>query len=156
LRFFRCVLLCFLTVSIAAPSSYAQQKPLTADQQQVVDTVKSIFAAAKADDLGKFDSIVEPGFYMFDLGERFDGDAIMKLIREDHAQGIQYEWNVTVPDVHVSGNTAWIAYLNRGSITDRKGGVTAMTWTESAFLEKRDGSWKIAFFHSTRAPGPQK
>lgn len=35
-----------------------------------------------------------------------------------HAAGKRYEWNVTEPDVHISGNTAWIAYANKGSITD--------------------------------------
>lgn len=132
-------------------SSAAQQKPLTSDQQQVVDTVKSIFVAAKADDIARFHSIVLPGYYMFDGGMRFDGDAIMKLVSERHAKGVRYDWNVTDPDVHINGNTAWIAYVNRGSITDAQGKTTQMNWVESAFLEKQGDAWKIAFFHSTRA-----
>lgn len=132
-------------------SSAAQQKPLTSDQQQVVDTVKSIFVAAKADDIARFHSIVLPGYYMFDGGMRFDGDAIMKLVSESHAKGVRYDWNVTDPDVHINGNTAWIAYVNRGSITDAQGKTTQMNWVESAFLEKQGDAWKIAFFHSTRA-----
>jgi hypothetical protein len=47
---------------------------------------------------------------------------------------------VTEPDVHISGNTAWIAYVNKGSITDRSGTID-QKWLESAFLEKREGAF---------------
>src|SRR5260370_27373990 len=60
-------------------------------------------------------------------------------------------WNVTEPDVHISGNTAWIAYVNQGSITDASGTVS-QKWLESAFLQKQGGIWKIVFMHSTRVP----
>jgi ketosteroid isomerase-like protein len=129
----------------------AQQKSFTPDQQQVVDTVSTIFTAARADDLAKFDSVIAPGFYIFDAGARFDGDTIMALIKAQHAAGKRYEWNVTEPDVHISGNTAWIAYVNKGSITDTSGTVN-QNWLESAFLEKQAGAWKIVFMHSTRVP----
>jgi len=41
---------------------------------------------------------------------------------------------VTEPDAHISGNTAWIAYVNKGSISDASGTVN-QNWLESAFLE---------------------
>jgi hypothetical protein len=131
----------------------AQQKSLTSDQKQVVDTVSTIFTAARADDVAKFDSVIAPGFYIFDVGARFNGDAIMALIKGQHAAGKRYEWNVTEPDVHINGNTAWIAYVNKGSISDASGTVN-QNWLESAFLEKQAGTWKIVFMHSTRVPPP--
>ena len=129
----------------------AQQKPLTADQARVVDTVSTIFAAALTDDVAKFDSVIAPDFYIYDGGARFNGDAIMALIKAQHIAGKRYEWKVTEPDVHISGKTAWIAYVNKGSITDASGTVN-QTWLESAFLEKQAGTWKIVFMHSTRVP----
>jgi ketosteroid isomerase-like protein len=129
----------------------AQQKPLTSDQTQVVDTVSTIFTAARADDVAKFDSVIASDFYIFDGGARFNGDSIIALIKAQHAAGKRYEWNVTEPDVHISGNTAWIAYVNKGSITDASGTVN-QNWLESAFLEKQAGTWKIVFMHSTRVP----
>ena len=131
----------------------AQQKSLTSDQKQVVDTVSTIFTAARADDVAKFDSVIAPGFYIFDVGARFNGDIIMALIKAQHAAGKRYEWNVTEPDVHINGNTAWIAYVNKGSISDASGTVN-QNWLESAFLEKQAGTWKIVFMHSTRVPPP--
>jgi hypothetical protein len=73
------------------------------------------------------------------------------FIKAQHAAGKRYEWNVTEPDVHVSGNTAWIAYTNKGSITDSFCTIN-QKWLESAFLQKEAGIWKIVFMHSTRVP----
>ena len=98
----------------------------------------------------KFHSVVTPGFYIYDSGVRFDGDAIMTLLNAAHAKGQKYEWNVTSPDVHITGDTAWIAYVNQGSMTDTSG-KQDLQWLESAFLVKQDGKWKIAFMHSTKA-----
>jgi hypothetical protein len=136
---------------VAVRNSSGQQSALNADQGQVVDTVKAVFAAAALDDLAKFHVVVAPGFYLYDAGARFDGDAIMTLIKAQHAKGTRYEWNVTEPDVHVIGDTAWIAYVNKGAVTDESG-ARAQNWLESAFLERHGGVWKIVFMHSTRVP----
>jgi ketosteroid isomerase-like protein len=142
-----------LIFSPNASTARAQQKSLTSEQKQVVDTVSTIFTAARADDVAKFDSVIASDFYIFDGGARFNAESIMALIKAQHAVGKRYEWNVTDPDVHINGNTAWIAYVNKGSITDASGTVN-QNWLESAFLEKQAGTWKIVFMHSTRAPIP--
>ena len=145
-----------LIFSTIVSTARAQQKSLTPDQQQVVDTVSTVFTAARADDVAKFDSVIASDFYIFDGGARFNGNSIMALIKAEHAAGKRYEWNVTEPDVHISGNSAWIAYVNKGSITDASGTVN-QNWLESAFLEKQAGVWKIVFMHSTRVPAaPQE
>jgi len=129
----------------------AQQKPLLANQRQIADRVSTLFTAARTDDVAKFNSVTASGFYIFDGGVRFNGEALMALVKAQHAAGKRYEWNVTEPDVHSSGNTAWIAYVNKGSITDPFGTVN-QKWLESAFLRKEAGIWKIVFMHSTRVP----
>lgn len=126
----------------------ADPKP-TAEQSRIVDAVSTIFTAARTDDVAKFDSVIAPDFYMFDAGVRFNGDSIMALIKAQHLAGKRFEWNVTEPDVHVSGKTAWVAYVNKGSIADAAGSVN-QNWLESAFLQKQAGVWKIVFMHSTR------
>ena len=138
-----------------ASSAAVAQAPSTAEQAKVVEAVRTIFVAAKADDLAKFHSVVAPGFYLYDNGARFTADSIMSFIQSAHAAGQQYEWNVTEPDVHITGSTAWIAYVNKGSVTkDSK--TQELQWLESAFLEKQDGVWKIVFMHSTRVPEAKK
>lgn len=137
-------------IAIAGIHAAAQPTSLSPEQTQVVDTVKAIFLAAETDDLARFHAVTAPTFYIFDGGERFDGDEIMTLIKQQHAAGKVYEWNVTDPDVHIHGDNAWVAYVNRGSIADATG-KKDMQWLESAVLQKQAGKWKIEFMHSTRA-----
>lgn len=132
-------------------TAVAQEKLLTTDQMQIVSTVSMIFTAARSDDVAMFDSVIAPDFYIYDGGVRFNGDAIMAFIKAQHDAGKRYEWNVTEPDVHINGNTAWISYVNRGSITDASG-TMKQQWLESAFLQKQGDMWKIVFMHSTRVP----
>jgi ketosteroid isomerase-like protein len=129
----------------------ARQKSLTSDQKQVVDTVNTISSAASTEDIAKLDSVIAPDFYIFANGKQFNSDALMAAIKALHAAGKRNEEHVTEPDIHITGNTAWIAYVNKGSITDASGTVK-QNWLESAFLEKQAGTWKILFMHSTRVP----
>jgi ketosteroid isomerase-like protein len=141
--------------SVYVTAAGAQQKALTGDQNQIVDRMNAMFTALQKDDAAGLNSILAPDFYMFDGGHRFNGEGVMAQIRTLQDSGKRFEWSVTEPDVHVSGNTAWIAYVNQGSITDASGSVNQQ-WLESAFLERQTGLWKVRFVHSTRVPKPQE
>jgi hypothetical protein len=54
-----------LAFSANAVPARAQQKLVTADQAQIVDTVSTIFAAALKDDVAKFDSVIASDFYIY-------------------------------------------------------------------------------------------
>jgi len=129
----------------------AQKDSPTSDEKQILKVLNTLFAAFSADDNQELDSVVTSDFYIFDGGVRFNAESLMTFIKAQHAAGKRYEWSVTDPDVHVSGNTAWIAYINKGSIGDAAGSANQQ-WLESAFLEKQAGIWKIVFMHSTRVP----
>jgi ketosteroid isomerase-like protein len=132
-------------------SNASAQKFLTADEMQIVGTVKTIFVAFLTDDFAMLNTVIAPDFYIYDGGARFNADGIVTLIKAQQAAGKRFEWKVTEADVHISGNTAWIAYVNKGSITSASG-TANQKWLESAFLEKQAGVWKIVFMHSTRVP----
>jgi ketosteroid isomerase-like protein len=85
------------------------------------------------------------------VGNRFTGEALLQLVKNAHASGKVYVWEVTDPEVHIDGNSALITYVNRGSIKDATG-VKEMSWLESAVLRKNGDAWRIHFFHSTRVP----
>ncbi len=121
----------------------------------VADTMRAMYVAAATDDLAKFRSLIAPGFYAFDNGRRYDGDALMQMVISAHAKGMKIVWSVTEPDAHIHGNYAWIAYTNGGSIQmTAAAGLTPVTWLESACLERHNSSWKIVFFQSSRVPAP--
>jgi ketosteroid isomerase-like protein len=136
---------------LACVTLFAGSMKADPEQQQIVDTVTGLMTALANEDTTKFQSVTGPGFYIFDGGARFDGDKILGLIKTLHAAGKRFEWKVTDPDIHIEGDTAWIAYVNKGSITDASG-TSPQNWLESGFLKKRDGKWEILFMHSTRVP----
>jgi hypothetical protein len=121
------------------------------DRAQVVTTIERMYVALTNDNLTLFDSVIATGFYAFDGGKRFDGDALMELIKSLHAAGKVYVWNVTEPSVELFGDNALITYVNRGSLQDPSG-KKELSWLESALLRKEQGIWRIRFFHSTRVP----
>lgn len=123
------------------------------DDAAIADAVRGMYAAITADDRPKVNSFFAPGFYMFDGGKRYTGDEAMNMMESFYAKGAKFVWTVTQPDVHVNCDEAWIAYVNRGSVQmSADAAPVPMQWLESAVLERQDGRWKIAFFHSTRVP----
>jgi len=128
-----------------------QAKPPPADQAQVVEVMRSMFAALAAEDVPKLRTIIAPDFYAFETGGRISGDALIDLMKKAHAAGKVYAWTVNDSDVHIEGRTAWITYVNRGSIKDSSETKT-VSWLESAILRKEEGNWRIQFLHSTRLP----
>jgi ketosteroid isomerase-like protein len=139
-----------LLISVSSAPA-ADQAGASADQIQVTEAIRSFFAAATANDLDKLHAVTAPGFYAFDAGGRFTRDALMDMIKAAHAAGKVYVWTVNEPEVHISGDMAWITYVNHGSIKDASG-TKDVTWLESAVLQKEKGTWRIHFFHSTRVP----
>jgi ketosteroid isomerase-like protein len=120
------------------------------EDQQIINAVTGIMDALSTDDTAKFDSLTSPDFYIFDGGNRFNGHTVVDVIKALHAAGKRFQWSVTEPDIHIDGDTAWIAYVNKGSITDASG-TSKQNWLESGFFRKSDGNWKVVFLHSTRA-----
>jgi hypothetical protein len=119
------------------------------DAEKVIETIRGMYVALQNDDLAKFQSITSSDFYAFDAGKRFSGDELMAFAKDAHAAGKVYLWKVTEPEVHIDGTTAWITYVNRGSLEDNSGKQN-LSWLESAVLRKQNGAWRIHFLHSTR------
>ena len=150
IRFLFAAFLTFVSFALISTAKAQEDSPVS-DQQQIVKAVNTVFAAIRTADSQELVSVVTADFYIFDGGVRLNAESLMALMKAQYAAGKRYEWNVIDPDVHVTGNTAWIAYINKGSIGDAAGS-TDQEWLESAFLEKQAGIWNIAFMHSTRVP----
>jgi hypothetical protein len=140
---------CFLAIMCLAYPALASQT--ATDQEKVVEAVRLMYVAATNDDLAQFRAVTSPDFYAFDGGKRMTGDELMGFVKNAHAAGKIYVWQVTEPQVYVDGATAWITYVNRGSLQD-SAGKKDLSWLESAVLRKDNDTWRIHFFHSTRVP----
>ena len=146
----RTTVLALFFMSIACLPGKALASQATTDQEKVVEAMRLMYVAATNDDMDQFRAVTSPDFYTFDGGKRMTGDELMGFIKDAHAAGKVYVWEVTEPQVYVDGQTAWITYVNRGSLQDATGRKD-LTWLESAVLRKDNGTWRIHFFHSTRA-----
>jgi hypothetical protein len=131
------------------PAAMAHCAPSAEAGAATAQAVRRLYDAARHDDLAALEEVVTGGFYAFDGGERFTAGALIALIRDLHAKGLVFEWNVGPADVHVRCDTAWLSYVNDGSITDAAG-THPTRWLESAVLVYAQGRWRIRFFHSTR------
>ena len=147
--FVRVLVAQLLLLSALCAGTFAQASSPADDSAKVTETVRMMFDALVTDDLDLFRSVTSPDFYAFDGGQRFDGDELLELIKDLHASGKVYVWEITEPNVRVVGDTAWITYVNRGSVSDATG-KQERSWLESAVLLNQDGTWRIQFFHSTR------
>jgi len=147
----RGVLILAAGLGLAAAVHAVPSPTPSSEQEAVVRAIRTMYEAASKDDLALFHTVAASNFCAFDAGKRFDGDALMELIRSLHAAGNTYVWTVAEPQVQLFGETALITYVNRGSVRDPSG-EKAMTWLESAVLRKDQGTWRIVFFHSTREP----
>jgi hypothetical protein len=147
------IAVCCLLVSsfTVAAAEQPQSPPVGSEETRVIEVMRTFYVAATNDDLEKFHTVVTRDFYSYDGGARFAGDELMELIKKAHAAGKVFVWNVTKPEVRMHGDDAWITYVNQGSVKDASG-TKDVTWLESAFLRKENGSWRIEFFHSTRVP----
>ena len=115
-----------------------------------VQTIVDMLAAAKVDDLDGFHRTVAPGFYAYDTGRRYEGDALFEMVKAAHAKGLKAEWSVTDPKVTIVCDAAMVTYVNRGALGDAKA-MQPMTWLESAWLRYQEGRWRLVFLHSTPA-----
>jgi hypothetical protein len=134
--------------NIAAAEPQAQCAARSGDA--VAETMREMYAALSTDDEARLKTIFTADFYSFDAGKRFNGPALAALVKDAHKAGKTFVWTVNEPDVRVQCDWAWIAYVNRGSVTDASG-AAQVTWLESAVLRFETGRWRIAFFHSSRA-----
>ena len=157
LKKFGCGAAVFVLLAVFPCAAFAVDPPScptsATDATQIIDAVKTMFAAATKDDLALFHSVTTKDFYAYDGGKRFDGDELMNLIKQDHEAGVVLVWSVNDPEVHVDCGTAWITYVNKGSFTNAKG-TTPIIWLESLVFEKKEGKWRAHFLHSTRVPQP--
>ena len=130
----------------SAESTCAPQDP-----QAIVNVITAMYDAAMNDDEARMAEILAPGFYAFDAGHRFDGMTLPNLIKTAHKGGRVYRWSVTLPDVHIACDTAWIAYVNDGAVGDTKG-TAPQKWLESVNLAYARGQWRVLFLSSMRVP----
>lgn len=138
-----------LAVLALAPAARAAPCPATAPAE-IAQTIEDMYAAVSVNDAAKASAFMAPDFYLFEGGVRMSGPQILARMKELSAKGMAYAWSVTQPDVRVFCNDAFIAYVNKGSMTDAAG-AHPLTWLESGLLHYDGKAWRIEVMQSVRA-----
>ncbi|MDP3738543.1 MAG: nuclear transport factor 2 family protein [Hyphomonadaceae bacterium] len=151
-------MIAFAALAMAGLSACAHVAPTPAScpapdkaSTDAAQAMRDMYTALKADDLKGFRAVTTSDFFAFDVGKRFDGDALMNLVKAAHNRGAVYEWQVNDPKVDVACDMALVTYINNGSMTEA-GATRPLSWLESATLRYDGQRWRIRFFHSTRIP----
>jgi hypothetical protein len=134
----------------AAPSASVSPRSCSsaAAAQQVSHTVRSFFAALAVDDDSAVRRLTTPNFYAFEVGKRFSGPELSKLIADAHRSGRVLQWNIGPVDARVDCSMAFAAWENIGAAgTAAK--MEPRAWLESALLLRQGDGWVIDFLHST-------
>jgi hypothetical protein len=140
-----------LAATAGVSASQAACAPAASAHKEAVGAIVEMYLAATTDDLDQFHAATAPDFYAFDGGSRFEGDALMALIKKLHASGAKLRWSINEPQVRFSCDLAWITYVNRGSV-ETASGRQEKTWLESAAVGYDAGRWHVLFLQSTPVP----
>jgi hypothetical protein len=116
--------------------------------EHVSETIRSFFAALAIDDHAAVKRLTTLNFYAFEIGKRYTGPELSKLIADAHKSGRTIQWNIGPVDARVDCNIAFAAWENTGAAgTAAK--MQPRAWLESALLLRQDDRWVIDFLHST-------
>ena len=115
---------------------------------EIAATIRALFAALAKDDDDAVRRLTTPGFYAFDLGKRFTGPELSKLVADAHRAGRTIEWNIGPVDARIDCNLAFAAWENQGAAGVAPN-LAPRAWLESALLIRQGDRWIIDFLHST-------
>lgn len=134
---------------ITEPAS-ASQSPCASPEarQEVSETIRAFFAALAVDDHAAVQRLTTANFYAYEIGKRYTGPALSKLIADAHAAGRVLQWNIGSIDARIDCHMASAVWENTGA-SGTAAKMEPRAWLESAVLLRQGNRWVIDFLHST-------
>ncbi len=111
--------------SVAAQPS-CSSSPSARDE--VADTVRAFFEALARDDT-EVGRLTTPDFHAFDVGRRFTGPELSRLIADAHRSGRILQWNIGPVDTQVDCNSAFAFWENVGASGRHRGWNPGPGWS---------------------------
>src|SRR5690349_14489791 len=108
--------LALVSCQTAAPEGHASQRACPgANPETVAATIRDFYAALARDDAAALRGLTTEGFYAYEIGKRYSGAELFKLIADAHASGRIMEWNIGAVDARIDCNLAFAAWENVGA-----------------------------------------
>ena len=117
-------------------------------REAVGETVRAFFAALARDDEAAVARLTTSDFYAYEVGRRYSGPELFRLIADGHQAGRIWQWNIGAIDARIDCNIAFAAWQNDG-VAGTAARLEPRAWLESALLVRESDRWVIDFLHST-------
>lgn len=125
------------------------QRPLTANQQAVQQTVIKLFNALSNRDSISLKAYCTADLTLYEYGQVWTIDTlILKAITLNPSSDFKRTNSFDFITTTIDKTMAWVTYRLQSSIT-RDGKQTTMQWLETVVLVKERKLWKIKHLHST-------
>ncbi len=138
-----------LFIAFSISSMLIAQQPLTANHQEVQQTVIKMFDALSNRDSVSLKLYCAGDITLYEYGQIWNMDTLInKAIRLNTATDFKRINTIDFINTTISNEVAWATYYNQADII-RNGKQTAVKWLETVVLEKEENKWKIKLLHST-------
>lgn len=125
------------------------QKPLTASQQAVQQTVIQMFDALSNRDSVRLKLYCTDDITLYEYGQVWNLDTLItRAIRLNTETTFKRINTLDFINTTISRDAAWATYYNQAAIT-LKGQQRTVKWLETVVLLKEEKRWKIKVLHST-------
>ncbi len=119
------------------------------EEKRVEQTINDLFSASSSSNFKKMGDLITEDFRLGEGGMVLNKQEAVDMMKTGSDRKVQMNHKISVIDIHVDGNFAWILYWNDARIiSDEK--TVNIKWFESAVLSKNNGQWKLKFAQSTR------
>ena len=120
------------------------------DEAMAIAKVEAFFDALDIETYAseRFMAELAPGFFIFEMGERFDAASFDAFITEAAKTIVETDWTFSDFEVELGHDLAHVAYLNHGRFVDAEGHLIYSEWMESVLVVRAEADWKIKFLQS--------
>jgi len=119
------------------------------EARKVEQTINDLFSASSALDFEKMGDLITEDFRLSEGGVVLNKQEAIDMMKPGTDRKVQMKHDISVIDLHVDGNFAWILYWNDALVVAGND-ITKIKWLESAVLSKVNNQWKLKFAQSTR------
>ena len=138
-----------LLFSFSMSAMLMAQKPLTADQQAIQETVIKMFDALSNRDSVSLKANCAADVTLYEYGQVWNIDTlILKAITQNQAAGFKRTNSFEFINTTAGKTMALVNYRLQSAIT-RDGKQATVQWLETVVLVKTKKQWKLKHLHST-------
>ena len=139
----------FLLIAIFVSTMLLAQKPLTADQQVVQQTIIKMFEALSNRDSVSLKAYCTNDISLYEYGERWNIDTlILRAVTQNKTAEFKRVNSFDFINTTLDKRMALVNYRLQSIIT-RDGKQSTVQWLETIVLLKEKNQWKVKHLHST-------